>query len=326
LLLVEIKAIGEIKTILVGQGWSEEPWKFRFLDSSITLPGWISEKIIKALKEWAEVFPQEPTFAYRNYNVPSMLVRVDFTVEDNNKIRIFEIEDSPVGLGILKVLSGTFDRIMEVPWIKEVVAVWPTKKRKKGGDDPLLWPVVTPDELNKQNIKLLAPRTNVLTQDLISKSIWPVMYRETKMYLTKLGWAEKLNKSVDLESLCNYTARQGFRGIVFKGDGARGERVLLWPTKSTTKEVNEWLGGISNFGVCKLKTIKEEIGKWGDIYIQPLWFPIKVKLNGDHYYGIYRLFFIHDGKRWMSAGGFLNIRKSLKIHGASDAIFVIVSP
>jgi hypothetical protein len=315
---------------------SEQPWQINLVTNpKLALQTWINEEIIKVLKRWSEVFPKEDTFASR-LGVPSMLVRVDFTLvgsfkEGTFKIGIYEIEDSPFGLGFLKEsLPEVESKINnELPWIKDVVAIWP-KERKKGGDDPLLWRTIYIHELNKLNkeaIRLVAPRINNLPEELINKSIWPVNYREEKEYMVRLGFAEAIDKSnVDLDKLCNERARQ-FEGIVFKSDGARGEKVLIWPTKSLTKKVYNWLGK-SNFGVCKLNTIKEEIKNWKRVYIQPFLWPIPLQLNCKPYFGIFRIFYAYDTdtKEWVCLGGIFNLRPSLKIHGATDAVFMLVLP
>jgi hypothetical protein len=323
--------------VLVGTGWSKQPWQVNFLKEQILLPSWINDEIMKLLKRWAEVYyvslPKEDTFASINFNIPSMLVRVDFTVtEEDKKVWCYEIEDSPAGLGVwLKLLAPQelSRRIMEeLSWLGEVTVIWPSKEREKGGDDPLLWPTIAIDELESkiEEIKLVAPRVNALPPEVTKLSIWPVKNREKKAYLVPMGLAEELDKSVNLEKLWN-TISKHFEGMVLKSDGSQSKMVLILPTKRLTKKVYNWLG-TSNFGVWKLGTIQEKIKNWERVYIQPFFWPIPIELNSQHYFGIFRIFYAYNPNEneWLCLGGFLNGRDSLLIHGATDSVLISVMP
>jgi hypothetical protein len=257
-----------------------------------------------------------------------LIVRADYTIV-GSEVRLYEIEDSPAGVGIAKRVIPDFEeRLKNLGWQKVIVIMAPN--RIKGGDDSLWTEVIDggdEDEISKIGHCWLAPRLESLPSSLQRKSIWPVMFRETKRYLVDLELAEEWDKT-PLENILNkYANHRKHLGIVFKSHGARTEKVRIVAFKPLMREVRRWLRNTGGMGVWRFTTIKEEVEKWRPLYIQPFYPPLKVRLNNIPMCGIFRIFFgfsLKEGK-FEVLGGFLNTRPSLLVHGSSDALFIPIS-
>jgi hypothetical protein len=322
---------GRIRTLKVKEPGRAEYWKVNIVEcqNSLSLDRTEIEKIEKWLKKWAAVFPREETLAWEQYGVPSLIVRADYTII-GSEVRLYEIEESPAGIGIAtRVIPDFEEKLKNLGWQKVIVIMAPN--RIKGGDDSLWTEVIDggdEDEISKIGHCWLAPRLESLPSSLQRKSIWPVKFREKKRYLVELGLAEEWDRKTPLEQVVNYFAnKRSAKGIVFKSDGARAEKVKIIPFKTLMKEIERWLEKTGGIGIWRFGIIKEEVEKWEPLYIQPLHPPMKVRYNSIPMYGIFRIFFafsLKEGK-WKPLGGFLNLRKSLLIHGASDALFIPIS-
>jgi len=329
---------GEVRTIEIKGPGASIPWKVNVVNTVLELPRDIEKELTKIVEKTVQKFPKEKTYAQEKYNVHSLLIRVDFTIsEEGVKIYviIYEVEDSPAGIGIaILICPGFREKLFALEWPKQTkVFIYPP--REKGGDD-YLWTEVILDPTKLTGDFLIAPRIDGF-QDIAhiinkirDKSIWPIQYRKSKSYGVGWLWEEiKEPTPENIEKLANtYANANKLGGIVFKSDGSKTEKVRIVLFKRGRKMVQEWLGVTHNIGTWSLGTIIKEVSEWNPLYVQPLYFPIKVRLNGANTYGIYRIYFAFDPqKRTFNAiGGFLNIRKSLLIHGATDAFFVPVVP
>jgi hypothetical protein len=327
--ILEIK--GGIRTLKVKEPGRAEYWKVNIVECQkpLSLDRTEIEKIEEWLKKWTVVFPREETLAWEQYGVPSLIVRADYTIV-GSEVKLYEIEDSPAGVGIAtRVIPDFEEKLKNLGWQKVIVIMAPN--RIKGGDDSLWTEVIdggNEDEISKIGHCWLAPRLESLPPSLQRKSIWPVKFREKKRYLVELGLAEEWDRKTPLEQVVNYFAnKRSAKGVVFKSDGARAERVKILLFKKMGREIRNWLGNTGGIGVWTLGSIKEEVEKWRPLYIQPLHPPIKVLFNGIPMYGIFRIYFGFSVKerKWKVLGGFLNVRASLLIHGASDALFIPIS-
>jgi hypothetical protein len=293
------------------------------------------------IREWTTVFPKENTLAWRYYGVPSLIPRLDFTLtnltlddQNNLDIGIYEIEDSPAGIGLATLtVEGFEEKLQRLGWRKTIVLV---PRREKGGDD-FLWTetIEIGDENELSQIKLpedcwIAPRFENLPLELIGRSIWPVRYRKDKKYLEKMGLAVRWDGKTPLEKIVNeYANKHKEEGIVFGAfQGSKAEKIAILLFGRALKKAQEWLGESGGIGIWSLKTTEERIKRegWGSVYIRPFIWPMEVIVNFRRMYGIFRIYFGYSTKReWIPLGGLLNARPSLLIHGASDAIFVPIS-
>jgi hypothetical protein len=349
--IVRLEIRGKEEKLYIKEPNREKPWETRVVypeEIKVLNPSNISwkdlvEKTVNLaenkINEWATVFPKENTLAWRRYGVPSLITRLDFTLttddQENLKNGIYEIEDSPAGIGIATlIVEGFGKKLQELGWNKTIVLL---PNREKGGDD-FLWTktIEIRDEEELSQIKLpedcwIAPRFENLPLELIWRSIWPVKYRKDKRYLEKMRLAEKWDGKTPLEKIVNeYANKLKEEGIVFLGSpGSKAQRIAILPFRGATKEAIKWLGKGGGIGIWSLESIKGRIERerWDSVYIRPFIWPMEVIVNDDRMYGILRLYFGYSTKKreWVSLGGFLNTRPSLLIHGASDALFIPVS-
>jgi hypothetical protein len=289
------------------------------------------------IEEWNKIFPKENNIAGR-YGVGSLIVRVDFTLtvdnQNNIKLGIYEIEDSPAGMGLgTLIVEGFKKKLQELGW-NEVIVLLPD--RDKGGDD-YLWAKTREirDEKELSQIKLpegcwIAARFEELPPELRERNIWPAEYRKRKDYLEMMGLATKWDGKTPLEKIVNeYANKYKEDGIVFVGSpGSKAEKIAILLFRKAMKEAIEWLGKSGGIGIWSLDSIKERIEeeKWGSVYIRPFIWPMEVEVNSTKMYGIFRLYFGYStiGEEWVFLGGFLNERPSLLIHGTSDSRFTPV--
>jgi hypothetical protein len=326
---LEVK--GEIRTLQIKEPNRTDYWNVNIVECrpELYLPIWEGFKEVKGwVKKWCKVFPREKTLAWE-FGVGGMIVRVDCTFCSGNVVP-YEIEDSPAGIGIAtQVVPGFKEKLEKLSWNKVIVLVPP---RRKGGDD-YLWTETREikDENELSQIPedyWIASRLGSLPLPFQRRSIWPVKFRETKRYLVDLGLAEEWDRKTSLEQVVNFYAnKKGTEGVVFKGDGARAEKVKIILFKGMNRKIKKWLRNTGGMGVWKLGSIKEEVEKWEPLYIQPWYSPIKVLFNHIPMYGILRIYlgFSVKDREWNLLGGFINARPSLLIHGATDALFIPVS-
>jgi hypothetical protein len=111
-----------------------------------------------------------------------------------------------------------------------------------------------------------------------------------------------------------------------------------------SKEVTKWIGkSTGRLGVSSLGSIEEEITKWDPLLFREFRWPMKVKANinngpEERLFGIWRIFFgFKEGKEeegkeeegkegggWEVIGGFLNVGRSVKIHGGRSNYSVLL--
>jgi hypothetical protein len=321
---------GEVRSLAIKDPGRAEYWKVNIVEpkQQFSLGRTVIERINEWLEKWAAVFPREETFAWKQYGVPSLIVRPDFTFVDS-KVKLYEIEDIPAGIGIATRIVPDFNnKLKNLGWPKVIVIM--ALNRTGGGDDSL-WTEVREGRYEEIILKigdcLVAPRLESLPSSLKERSIWPVEHRKNKEYLPLLGLAEEWDKKTPLEQVVNYFAnKRKAKGVVFKSDGGRAERVRILIFRKTMREVENWLGNVGGIGVWTLQSIKEEVKKWKRVYIQEFYPPIKALVNGRPMYAILRIYFGFSEKReWTPLGGFINARPSLLIHGATNSYFVPIA-
>jgi hypothetical protein len=351
---IRLEIRGREEKLYIKESNREKPWETHVVypeeikvlnPSNITWEDLVNQAIglsKNIIDEWTKVFPKENTLAWLRYGVPSLIVRLDFTLtnltlddQNNLDIGIYEIEDSPAGIGLAaSTVNGFREKLQGLGWNETIALVL---HREKGGDD-YLWTKT----IEIRNVKELsqielpkncwiASRFENLPSELIERSIWPVKHRKDKEYLEKMELVVRWDGKTPLEKIVNeYANKRKEEGIVFLGSpGSKAERIAILPFRKATKKASEWLGKSGGIGIWSLESIKERIERerWGSVYIRPFIWPMEVIVNDERMYGIFRLYFGYSTKRrkWVSLGGFLNTRSSLLIHGASDARFISVS-
>ncbi len=68
----------------------------------VTLDRSVADNMEAMVDEWAVHYPKEDTYAQREFNVPSLIVRVDAAVNPHTgEIGLYEVDDHPVGAGMI---------------------------------------------------------------------------------------------------------------------------------------------------------------------------------------------------------------------------------
>ncbi len=57
-----------------------------------------------AMADWSAAYPGEPTLAQEEYGVPAVIARADCVISPDGQLHVYEIDDHPVGSGIMQQL------------------------------------------------------------------------------------------------------------------------------------------------------------------------------------------------------------------------------
>jgi len=331
----EIELNLEIKTLKVGYPWST-PWKVNIGLPPIPLPRWHLSSLLTMIEQWVakwnETFPEEKTFA-RQYRVPTFIARFDYvTNEAKQETFLYEVESCPAGIGLGCQTIPEFENMFyELGWPQDTLVIV-SPERVKGGDDHLWAEVVRKDEcsdvLEKRFLFFRGLRMEIPLK-WEQKSVVPhPLHQKSKKYGE--GWLWERIQRNEVDKIYNIKInKEKWPGVVFKGLESRGtEKIAICLPKRTRKEVVKWLGMDSNIGIhggprAALARISDP-----ELYAQRFYGPNKVMITTSvekqHAYGIWRIYVGYSllKKRWEILGGFLNLRASLLLHGATDAIFV----
>jgi len=331
-------------TLEVGLPWAT-PWRVNIGEPAVELPRWHTPWLLEILNEWVKrwkrVFPIENTFA-RQFEVPTFIARFDYaTNEAKQEAFLYEIESCPAGIGLACQTIPEFESIFyELGWPKDTLVIV-SPERVKGGDDHLWTEVVREDEwsgVTEKEKRFLffllffrGLRESIPSEWEQKSVVPPPLHQKSKEYGEGWLWErvprEEVNKFYNIK-----INKEKWSGVVFKGLEGRGaEKIAICLPRGTRKEVVNWLGRDSNIGIhggpqAALARISDP-----ELYAQRFYWPNKVvitttSIKKQHAFGIWRIYLGYNllKKRWEILGGFLNLRASLLIHGATDAIFVPV--
>ena len=325
---------GEVKKIRAGN------WDVNILlDDPIEIPRahipQLLSSIERATKGWQESAVKEPTLVWREFNLPSLVVRVDYTVNNESEVKIYELEERPAALGMACQYVPNFAfALQDLEWPSRTVVV----TRRPQIEDSLWTTVIRPEEYEQSelngfyNIARIEPfeLNETLYNKIAVKSISTIRTKGWKGYGSGWLWDTFQPSSFDqLANICNVVAnKQKWPGLVIKADGSKARNVRIWLTSKTVKQVREHLRSVGGIGIWSASEIFAAYQQWKkeglQVYLQQFYWPIPVRINKLPYYAIWRVYFGFDiqEKNWVCLGGFLNARPSLLIHGATDAIFI----
>jgi len=317
--------------------WGITPWKVNIGLPSISLPDWHIPYLLTTIKKWIlrwnHIFPEERTFA-RKFGFPSFIARVDYaTTEETQELHVFEVEAVPAGIGIAcQMVPGFQSRFYELGWPKKVLVVV-SSKRINGGDDHLFAQVIRDNEWSgvTENFLFFRGLREPILFEWEQKSIVPPpFHQESKQYGEGWLWERVPREQIEREYNIKIN-KEKWLGIVIKGlESSRAEKIAICLSRRTRQQIEKWLGRDARIGIHggpsgALARIPDS-----EVYLQRFYFPNKVvittSVEKQHAYGIWRIYLGYSllKKRWEILGGFLNLRASLLIHGATDSIFVPV--
>jgi len=264
-------------------------------------------------QEWKQAMLEEvsqPWWSVKHLGAPSPIVRVDMApVTELGAVKdfIYEVEVRPAGIGL--ILSLASERVEQ--WKKVLCQCQGLISIQSSiQDDKLMAEILEiPFFFEEIPKKLGGPywirsdaRTGEITT-LESVSLVPIQSDGDKTYLAKLGMAEMLKK----ERL-DWSLPFAVKPLV----GSRMERVEIYAPKFLRAK-----GGSTKSRI--LRTISGE----APYIIQKFISPQREEMNSRNGWTIWRLFFGWK-RRYEFLGGLWNWRPTLRVHGASDAIFGVI--
>ncbi|MFA6252470.1 MAG: hypothetical protein WCX74_03660 [Candidatus Paceibacterota bacterium] len=280
----------------------QEEWNFGRSEEIIALSGEVLEQCYSAIEKWVIHFVPEPTWIFNTHGVHSILIRLDCIVDQNEKLRIYEVEERPCGAGIVSTFNPVFEQKL-----RQVKKTWPSfeaviSHRRKYTDD-LDW--IPPYGGNGSLVLVRAEPEEGEFHCFQPHSVSTIVNEGNKQYGVGMGlWA-----SVTPETFSeNGVWKNPF--CLKPSHGSKCQNLEIWHPEKKFK---------SGYGISSRKRILETIEREGEMYLQDFIEPMRV----DGGYMIYRIYFGYnmEERRYEYIGGCYNIRPSFKIHGATDSIF-----
>ncbi len=278
-------------------------WDLKISESQRIFPDWAINQSVNLLGKWGKIFPQEGTWSELNFNIPSLIVRMDCTINIiEGNLAVYEIEERPAGIGIASLVNPQFKENFE-----RLRKEWPPFKvllspRRNGGDD-YLWGDIALSPTSNGLLLVRAEPEEREFWSLVPRAVAPIRNKGAKGYGVSLGLWSRVS---DPELL---PWREAFVLKPLQGSKCRG--VEIWvpgkkkiPGSSTRTRI--------------LKVLKEK----GEMYLQKFFPPLKIELGGEEFWGVFRFFFGFSLKKnaYVPLGGVWMARKNLRLHGASDAV------
>lgn len=280
-------------------------WSVRISCRKMNVGQPIIQDILKLLEKWNSALPFEPTYSQLKWGVKSIIVKIDCVIFDDT-IEIYEIEDSPAGMGICCKINPQFRKLWKktLETCPEFVIV---KSEKRQDNDDSVW-------ANKiVNISGVRPSDNVIVRagpreeefwGLQSQSLSTIRTEGCKRYGEEFGWWKKVRPPDFLPWDKDF--------VLKPTQGTMSQGVVIFLAKRDRKMQ----------GSSTKKHIKEILAKFGEMYLQEFIPPMNCPFL-DNFLTIYRLFFAFDCKEqiYIPLGGAWNARRNYKIHGAQDTIW-----
>lgn len=292
------------------QVYQNGPYTFRYTDHEMRISSNVVSGMCDMLAAWQRAFVPEPTFAYEQYGVPSLMVRFDGVLSsDGSTFHTYEIQDGPGGMGYCGLVSQDFKRMRDF-MIRER---WGPLAFLRSGPmryhDDRLWLPLTKWRyvLNRGSLAVVRSRLPIdptARRTVIARSVIPVDTHNNKAYGLKLGlWTKVSQESARVATL---PWHECFVLKPFRGSSARN--VHIWGVK----------GGSSR------AQIAQALAQYPTMLLQPYFPPMILDIQGQAYHAIIRAYFGYDPvrKAWVPMHGLWTGRPApnQRVHGASDAI------
>lgn len=283
-------------------------WKLNLSDEHIVFPDFAKEQADAILSEWPKAFPKENTWVQQELGIPSLICRLDCII-DGDKLKIFEIEERPAGIGVTISMNPDFSLRL-----KDVMKNWPEFSAviahdRKAGDDCLWIPKISlEDALGSDGLLLLRAEPHQHEfHSLQGRSVSSFLEKGNKSYGLALGlWNE-----ISIEDFDSLPWDSGFCLKPIQNSKCRD--VEIWHPVHSKK--NSGIGG------CSTKTrIKKTLERNKTMYLQDMLESTDSLISG--FKMIFRVFFGYSVIKgeFEFLGGVWNARQNLKIHGAPDTI------
>ncbi len=284
-------------------GWNIKvlPQERPFTDRNIT-------DSLAAINRWTQIFPKEETFVQREFNIPSLIIRLDCAVQDDT-LGIYEVEERPSGIGLTGALNPDFQKRLDLirttwPVFKSVVSDDP---RRKATDDHL-W-IDRLEEGNTEDLVLVRAEPDETGYHFLEpRSVSSLKKKGDKSYGEGLGLWKKVTtpEEIDFDSAC----------VIKPLQGSKTRDVFIYVPGPGSKRPP----GASSRGRIE-QAVKDGLES-GGVYCQSFFPPMESGISDEFKWMIYRVFFGYNTNttEWECLGGSWNARYNLKIHGAGDSL------
>lgn len=299
-------------------------WKLTLSQVVETMPRRAVEELFTILPEWSKHYPRAGTWVENSYNVPSLFVRADCTLDAKGALKVYEIDDRPCGIGVARGLN---------PWFAErfdyLRSLWPkfawVAAADRPGDDALwLGDALPLEEARRYDGPLLirGRPDNDAHLPLESRAIAPVSMEGDKNYGIKLGWWHLVATEFDFEE-----GRRVLRAPY------PAEPCILKPLRGTRARcVGVHAGPKAREALRKRGIVCHRDDWWNEGVIiraahkeQMVWQPLHDPMQFAHApgrNGIYRMYAGYNPheRSWNLLGGFWMARNAIIVHGTDDAV------
>lgn len=271
------------------------------------------------LNKWSAIFPVGNTWIGKEYNVPSLIVRLDCMVDGKGNLQVCEIEDRPCGIGI---------GCHVFPFFKEAVTsiqkTWPKFHWVQADNrvcDDALWlggPLSLADAYRSRDLILVRSRPKDPDfHGLEFRSVSTIHHEGDKSYGEQIGlWHRSQWIAKSEQTGKGYIDGVPMHSAVIKP--LQGTRALGIGFYLTGDEKDQYEGRYQPMTLdCVVKRVRND----NAVFCQPFIHPMK-RDHIPHMGMMYRFYFGYDccDACYKPLGGMWMASKKLLIHGASDTI------
>lgn len=283
-----------------------------------------AEALIMAGLQNLNAFVTEETAATRIIGLPSLIARLDCTVDQKGNVQSYEVEERPSGLGLIHAITQTItgtsfvkstliDHFLDV-LDGELPTVLISERRSYGTDDHTILPTRTLGQVEAGGFVLIRAEPSEINQGLQAvlapRSISTVLDKGQKMGRVTEDGIRVVTKPCDLpDSTCSFVIKPA------QGSKARGVHVYLNAADRIRFGTN---GTRTHTRIGKEVTQLVAAGQM--VLCEPFLAPIRVDLNdGELANMMLRLLAVVKRDRCKIIGGAFVVRKNNIIHGSADA-------
>jgi len=288
-----------------------------------------------ALRGLQNFSPTEQTLAMREIGLPTALARVDFTIDSEDNVYPYEVEERPSGLGVTRMINdqvgGDFGQSIR-GHLENTFGQMPIVKRlpEHRSDDEYLFGENNVYVLERESGLLVVENRPTLVRaepelvqdapniaELQSQSISTVLDKGRKDYRIATGHARVIHGADELPS-----KDESF--VIKNMQSSKTNGVKIWATPDERK--NYGLGK-SNSGVATWSNIQRFAEENGQVMIERLEPGIRTLYNNHMGTTALRVVVkIFPDHTEVSDGCYM-FRESFNLHGARDTITgVVLSP
>lgn len=297
------------------------PWEFDFHTDSVCMTEREMDQLLKLILQWEQVFVREPNGVAQKFGKPSLLVRIDYALQDDGTVGVYEVEERPcgIGMGVLchpyfkEHFTALFRQWQEICGSIELIV---SPERIHSSDDhewadELGIKVRYTPEIDGAYYWVRADPPDTIFHELVPRALTTIITEGDKRYGVPLNlWG---NIPDDISSL---PWEEGF--ALKPLQGSRMQNLYLWNPK-----------GKKEAGLVTRGKIAKVIEEGKVAFVQEWLEPERPTFLPERSFLLRRVFFGWNlmDTVWECLGGFYTVRnRQYRLHGASDALFGMIVP